>query len=290
MTGQQRGAAWSTDAWRDGASASWLAQADRLESMLAPVLEPLFDRARLIPGERVLDVGCGRGATTRRAARLVGGAGAVTAVDVSGDLLDEARSLATSDAGALGAVEWLVADAQRAAFEPESFDAVISRFGVMFFDDPVDAFVNLRRATRPGGRLAIATWRPRDACAFQRVGWEAITHGLRANGYAVEDTDPTAGPYAFGVDDVVHSVLDAAGWRDAGIDDVTLPLYYGGPGSAHDAVDVALGMAGMQRFLERYDERAAGVARAALLDAFDAHHDGTGVRLDAGVMITTAVA
>lgn len=256
--------------------------------MLAPVLVPLFDHAQLSPGERVLDVGCGRGATTHLAAEVVGRTGAVTAVDVSAELIDEAKRVGATDGSDAAAIDWIVADAQEADFAEDRFDAVISRFGVMFFDDPVAAFVNLRAATTPVGRLVIATWRPRDTCAFQSVGWRAITRALRDWKYDVADPDPTAGPYAFGVDEFVYQVLGDAGWSDVTLHDVKLPLYYGGPGSPQDAVDTALGMAGLQSFLGAYDERATELATNALLDVFSAHHDGTGVRLDAGILIVTA--
>ena len=281
--------AWSTDTWRDLGGRSWLDNADRLEAMLAPVLEPLFGHAALRPGERVLDVGCGRGATTFVAAELVGASGAVAAVDVSADLIADARSSAASDRADRAPIDWIVADAQRGDLGDGRFDAVISRFGVMFFDDPVEAFANLRRATRDGGRVAIATWQPRDACDFQALGWQAIVGTLRSHGYAVDDPDPTAGPYAFGVDDVVRSVLDDAGWRNVDIHPVELALHYGGPGaSPEDAVGTAMGMPALQSFLASHGDGASELATAALLDVFSAHHDGTGVRLDATIVMTTA--
>lgn len=260
--------------------------------MLAPVLEPLFDHAALSDGERVLDVGCGRGATSYVAAELVGRSGAVAAVDVSPDLIAEAEARELASAGSERApIDWIVADAQRASLAHQHFDVVISRFGVMFFDDPVAAFANLRRATRGDGRLAIATWRPRNACDFQSVGWQAIVEKLRSNDYVVADADPTAGPYAFGVDDFVGSLLHDAGWRSVDLQPVELPLYYGGPGaSPSEAVESAMGMAGLQSFLAGFDDRAGDLAAEALLEAFSAHHDGSGVRLDAAILTTTATA
>jgi SAM-dependent methyltransferase len=292
MTDQPSDASWSTEAWRDRAGSSWLAQADRLEATIAPVLEPLFDHAGLRLGERVLDIGCGRGATTRVAASLVGPTGAVSGIDVSPELIAEASIARRGDGAEDGAsIDWIAADAQRIELGSNVFDAVISRFGVMFFDDPVEAFGNFRQATRRGGRLTVATWRPRDSCDFQAAGWQAITKTLLAHGYEVPEADPAAGPYRFGVDDVMASVLRDAGWRGVQVFPVELQLYYGGPGaSPADAVETAMGMAALQSFLEPYDSRATDLAARALFDLFDAHHDGTGVRLKAAILISTATA
>ncbi|MEM1215183.1 MAG: class I SAM-dependent methyltransferase [Bacteroidota bacterium] len=211
MSDHEANSAWSTDSWRTAGGGNWLAQADRLEAMLVPLLDPLFAHAALRSGEQVLDIGCGRGATTYRAAREVGRTGAVTAVDVSSDLLAEAQSVASPASGD-ATIDWLVADAQRAELGDARFDAAISRFGVMFFDDAVAAFANVRRAVTAGGRLAMVTWRPHNTCDFHTVGWDAVNEALRANGYDVADSDPAAGPFSLGVDDVVQSVLGDAGW------------------------------------------------------------------------------
>ena len=282
---------WSTDAWREQAGRSWLAKADRLEAMLAPVLEPLFDHAGLGEGECVFDIGCGRGATALRAAELVGATGSVLAVDVSSDLIAEASRL-SADAGMQRApITWEVGDAQRAQFGVDRFDAAISRFGVMFFDDPIEAFANVRRQMRPSGRLAVATWQPRDACDFQSVGVSSIIDALRSHDYEVPELDPNAGPYAFGVEDHLRQTLDHAGWREVRVHPVRLPLYCGGPGlSTAEAVDTALGVEGLKRLLAPYDQHAHDLAAEALTEAFAAHHDGTGVGLEAAIMVTTASA
>ena len=127
-------------------------------------------------------------------------------------------------------------------------------------------------------------------CDFQSVGWRAIGEALVGEGYHVAKVDPTAGPYRFGVDEHVRSVLAKAGWRDVAIDPVELravTTVAPAPRRAR-AVDIALGMAALQSFLAAYDDRAGELAARALLDAFGAHHDGTGVRLDASVIVITA--
>lgn len=134
--------------------AKWITLEDRLDAALGPVLELVLERAALQPGERVLDIGCGTGASLIRAAEAVGETGHVLGADISTPFVDRAR---TRTAG-LPQVEAIVADAQTHDFEPGRIDAIISRFGVMFFEDTRAAFANMARALRPGGRMVFAAW------------------------------------------------------------------------------------------------------------------------------------
>src|SRR6266853_1819734 len=138
--------------WNGGAAETWVAQQERLDRELDPL-----GRAALVAlaprrGEHLLDVGCGSGQTTLQLADALGSAGRVVGIDVSLPLLAAARRRSR-----VANVSFVHADAQKHAFE-QPFDAIYSRFGVMFFDDPVAAFANLRRALRPGGTLAFVCW------------------------------------------------------------------------------------------------------------------------------------
>ena len=148
------------EVWPGDRAERWVRLADRLERQLAPVTDLLLAAAELRPGERVLDVGCGTGPTTRRAAAAVGPQGAVTGLDVSPEMIAAARERDTPHGGA--SIRWVEADAVTWDAGGGQFDVVISQFGVMFFADPAAAFANFARMTAPGGRLHIAVWAERS--------------------------------------------------------------------------------------------------------------------------------
>jgi SAM-dependent methyltransferase len=138
--------------WNETAGQNWTVLQERMDANLAAIGDAVLAFANAKPGEVVLDVGCGTGATSLALAR----AGAkVTGLDISRPMLDLARSRAIQAGLDISFIE---ADASAHAFQPE-FDLVFSRFGVMFFDDPVGAFANLHKALKPGGRLAFVCWR-----------------------------------------------------------------------------------------------------------------------------------
>ncbi|HLG01741.1 MAG TPA: methyltransferase domain-containing protein, partial [Acidimicrobiia bacterium] len=142
--------------WDGPGGEHWVAEAYRYSRMTGPLGEVLVEAADPQPGERVLDVGCGMGATTLAAAERVLPGGSALGVDLSGPMLAVARERANR--GGLTHVAFEQADAQVRPFDPGSFDLAISRFGVMFFDDPNAAFANLGRALRSGGRLEFVCW------------------------------------------------------------------------------------------------------------------------------------
>ncbi|MBL0901150.1 MAG: class I SAM-dependent methyltransferase, partial [Reyranella sp.] len=136
--------------WNGPGGQGWLAAYGRIERSLVDINRDVLALAAVQPGERVLDVGCGTGDTTAALAKT---AGSVLGVDISEPLVAAAKAKDIANSA------FLVADAATQAFEPGSFDLVFSRFGVMFFADPVAAFANLHRALKPSGRLAFVCWR-----------------------------------------------------------------------------------------------------------------------------------
>src|SRR5689334_9958588 len=134
--------------WNEGSGRAWVELQGPLDAMLAPVGTLLLEHGLRDDTRRVLDVGCGFGSTTFAAARRIGRAGSCVGVDVSAPLLELATKRAREEH--FDNVTFVRADAQTHAFEANTFDAVISRFGVMFFDDPTAAFANIKRAATPG--------------------------------------------------------------------------------------------------------------------------------------------
>jgi SAM-dependent methyltransferase len=199
--------------------------------MNAPFAAMILDAAGLGPGTDVLDEGCGCGGTTLVAARLVAPGHAV-GLDLSAPMLSRARSAA--EASALGNAEFRQGDAQVHPLEPDRYGAVLSRFGVMFFANPVAAFANIRSATRPGGRLVFVCWQPLAANQWLLVPGAALAGHVPPAGFG---TDDGHGMFAFADPARIRQVLAEAGWRDVEISARQVPMLVGGGGSVEDAVE-----------------------------------------------------
>jgi SAM-dependent methyltransferase len=192
------------DYWNGPAGQKWVRDADRLDKMLRPFLDAVIGAGKPRAGEVVTDIGCGGGALSLE----VAGRGAIaTGVDVSQPLIEVARRRAAVSAPG---TRFVVADA--ADWTPETAaDLIVSRFGVMFFADPVRAFANIRKGAAPGGRLAFACWRPLAENEWALAPIIAAMPFLRE---APKPPEPGApGPFAFGQREHIDRVLTEAGWR-----------------------------------------------------------------------------
>lgn len=196
--------------WASAAGYQWIAREASLDAMMAGVLARVLHHAGLQPGDHVLDIGCGTGASCLAAAGLVGTKGHVTGLDIAAQLLDRARNRIT-DAGAR-TITLQLADAQTHAFAPESVDVILSRFGMMFFDDPVAAFANMAKALKPHGRMVFAAWAPTAQVPWFRIPVAAAVARLGKPA----PMDPNApGPMAFQDPDRVTKILTDAGLKNA---------------------------------------------------------------------------
>jgi len=229
--------------------------------------------------DRVLDIGCGTGQTTREAARLAS-AGSVLGVDHSSEMVERAKLL-TREAE-LDNVEYVCADAGRYELPRERFDVAISRFGTMFFADPAAAFANLRNALRPGGRLLMMVWQGRD-----RNEWAtSIEHALTPDGDTAADAVAVPPAFSQGDQKVVARLLDSTGFTAPAFDDVHAPVFYGRDVEA--AFDFVSGFSTVSARLARVDaqERANAVAR--LRQTLSDHQRSDGVWFDSRAWIVTA--
>lgn len=260
-----------------------IAHADLFEAEVRPHTERFRAAADVRPRDRVLDIGCGTGPSTRYAARAAV-AGSVLGVDISGPVLEYARRISRQEG--LRNVTYEQADAQVHRFRPACFDLGISEFGVMFFADPVSAFANIGRALRPGGRLALLVWQAQDSNEWSSAVRQALAgEGLAGEGLA----DPAEGgqlPFSLADPARTQGILTAAGFAEVSFTDMHEPVWYG-PDSA-TAYDFTLGLHNPRDLLARLDAAAAEAARERLRVMLAAHDTGRGVFFDARAWIITA--
>ncbi|MGV9415532.1 class I SAM-dependent methyltransferase [Nocardia sp. NPDC003693] len=190
--------------WNGQAGSAWVTSQALLDRVLKPFEEILLEG---VSGERVLDVGCGTGVTTVGATRIPGVRTCV-GLDISDQMVAAARERASA---ADSPASFVVADAQTFGFEPETYDMVMSRFGVMFFPDPVAAFANLRAATRPGGELRCIAWRDAAENPFMTTAERAAAPLLPGLPVRIPNAP---GQFGFADEDFVRKILAASGWTD----------------------------------------------------------------------------
>jgi len=267
--------------WNGTAGHKWTDLQDTLDTTFAPVLRALLTRAAVRSGERVIDIGCGCGASSLELARLVGASGEVLGVDISAEMLERARQRA----GATLPLRYELGDAATFAFPRGTTDLLFSRFGVMFFAEPVAAFRNLAAALKPGGRLTFACWRtPRENPFFITALQEAIRFVPR-----LPETPPDEpGPFAFASPDRVRRILGDAGFSSIAVDpfDCDLDLA-GGCGLSH-ARTMALSVGPASRALDGHPAETVEAAAAAIEARLQQHLRGDSVPLAGAMWIVTA--
>jgi SAM-dependent methyltransferase len=262
--------------WNGPGGAQWVAQQDHTDAVLAPIAETLVEHAAPKPGERVLDIGCGCGATTLL---LAARGGHVTGLDVSAPMLDVARRR-----GAGQDIDWVLADASTyEAARP--FDLLASRFGVMFFGEPTTAFTNLRRAARAGARLVFACWRPIAENPWMQVPLHAAYQHIPR----LPKPDPDApGPFAFADPDRVTRILTGAGWSPPTFDKLDVALDIAAGGGLDAAVQQATNIGAASRALREAPEEDRPAAIAAIRTALAGYADGERVALGGAVWLVTS--
>jgi SAM-dependent methyltransferase len=255
---------------------------DTNESLFAPFGQAMLDAARLQPSESVLDVGCGSGTSTIEGAERVAPSGRVVGVDISAAMLEPARRR-VADAG-LDNVEFLQADAQVHPFGEGTFDAVISRFGMMFFEDPQAAFANLASAIRPGGRLVFVCWQHPLKSEWVATALGALVTLLGR----VPDLGPPGapGPFAFDDGDRLTRLLTAGGFHEVTVASVTRPVSIGH--ELDDAVGFVMSLPQSQQVFAGAPEDAVAAAVTTLRAAYTPYAGARGVVMDAAAWLVSA--
>ena len=267
--------------WNGGGGEHWVAEAERYDMLNQRFGRRLVEVLAAQQGERVLDVGCGNGALALEVAKGVGPDGAVVGLDLSEPMLGVARERARR--AGVDNVTFEHGDAQVHRLAPESFDAVTSRFGVMFFEDPVAAFTNLAAATRQSGRLVFACWQE-----LVQNEWIMVPAGAALAHVPFPDMgEPGApGPFALADRERLQSVLSDAGWADIVIDAAEEPMRIGT--SVEDAMSFLRTSDIAQRLLADADETAAAAALDAIEKAIEPHAGPNGVELTGRAWIVQA--
>jgi SAM-dependent methyltransferase len=267
--------------WTCVAGPRWTDNQEHQDQVLRPVSDRLIAAAAPKRGDRVIDVGCGCGATTIHFAEHVGPGGGVLGLDISEPMLARARQRAAQ----IQPIRFELADATVYDFKPNGADLVASRFGVMFFADPTRSFANLRKGLKPGGRLVFACWREAKQNPWLIVPLrEAAKHAP-----PLPETSPEApGPFAFASDARVRRILSDAGYADIELAPQDLELDVAVGKGLDTAVKSAMTIGPTSRILDGQSEAVRAAATADIRKALANHARGDSVPLGAAIWMVTA--
>jgi SAM-dependent methyltransferase len=269
--------------WNGPGGQHWTDRQQAQDTLLAPVSDILIDRAKAKAGERIVDVGCGCGATAIAFTQKVGPTGHVLGIDISAPMLARARQLAPSAAP----VDFVLGDATVYPFVPASFDVLVSRFGVMFFAEPAVSFANLRKALRPSGRLAFACWRePRDNPWIMMPLQAVYKHAPKLPQLGPDDP----GPFAFASEARVNRILGEAGFSKVAMEPHNLTLDVAIGRGLEAAVEAALEIGPASRALAEQPPDVVAASTVSIREALTPFVRGQSVPLAASIWIVTASA
>ncbi|MFN4017568.1 MAG: class I SAM-dependent methyltransferase [Reyranella sp.] len=263
--------------WNGAGGQGWLKAQARLDHSLVEIGRRVLALADAQPGETAIDVGCGPGGTTAALAQSVGSGGHVLGVDISQPLIDAALTRRLPNA------TFVVADAGTYPFDAASADLVFSRFGVMFFADPVAAFTNLRRALKPSGRLAFVCWRAPRENPWSLAPVKAAAPFLPPLPRPGPE-DP--GQFAFADPARVERILKGAGFTGLAIEPLDVQMWMGG--DVADVVTSAGRFGPLARAFADADPAAVAKAKAAIVELLKPHATRDGVSLPGGCWLVSA--
>ena len=264
--------------WNGVAGRAWVETQEVLDRTFKPFEDLLVDAVRAGSGSRIRDVGCGTGSTTLAVARLLGSRGRCTGIDISEPMLAAARTRAEREG--IPAV-FVRDDAQTHAFEPASCDAIISRFGVMFFDDFIGAFANLRHAARSGALLRFIAWRDAAENPFMTTAEQAAAP-LLTNLPARRPNAP--GQFAFADQDRVYRILKESGWVEIDIKPIDIACTF----PEKELVPYLTRLGPLGRALDQAPAQLRSQVMETVRPAFDPYVHGSEVRFIAACWVVSA--
>lgn len=267
--------------WNEQKGHLWVRLQPRIDAMLAPFGEKAIATLAPAPGDSVLEIGCGTGATTLALAGRIGPTGRILAVDISRPMLRTAVARAAGTPAP--EIAFVEADAQVHDFAPGGFDAAYSRFGVMFFADPVAAFRNILGALRPGGRLAYVCWADRADNPWVRIPAGAARQYLEL---PAPPPDELPGQFSMANGDRVRAILRDAGWSDIRLERFDIEHSIGA--DVADATGFACQMGPMAEPFAQADDATKRNVTSAIQHALEPHAGPDGVRLGFSTWIVSA--
>lgn len=267
--------------WNGADGEFWVRQQEGLDRMLAPVTGPLLEFAEPRIGSTVIDVGCGCGATTVELARAVESSGRVMGIDISEPMLARAKQRVYQFAE----TSYLCGDAAELPLHKIGAELIVSRFGVMFFGDPVAAFANLRTGLAPAGRLRFACWRPLDENPWLQIPLHAVyEHAPR-----LPKADPEEpGPFSFADTARVIRILTAAGFTTPSFAPLDVQLDVAASGAIEEAARQLVQMGPAKRALAEQPEEVRTAAIESIRHALKPYEGTTGVRMPAAIWLVAA--
>lgn len=267
--------------WNGPGGHTWVARQTHTDAILAPVSKALLALAAPRAGERVLDVGCGCGASTLELARAVGASGRVAALDISEPMLAEGK--ARAEAAGIANIDWRQADAATAALD--GFDLLASAFGLMFFGDPVAAFAHMRSAAGRGARMAFVCWRSLRENPWMEVPMGAVAPHVPPRPKA----NPQApGMFAFADPQRISGVLTAAGWAPPRLDRFDCDLDIAAGRGLEEAVAQSTKIGAVNSWLRGQPDEVVAAAVASIREALAPHRDGSSVHLPAAMWLVSS--
>jgi SAM-dependent methyltransferase len=267
--------------WNGPGGDIWVARQTHTDITLAPMSKALLSFADPHLDERVLDIGCGCGATTLDFARAVGPNGRVVALDISDSMLTEGARRAKT--AGLNNIKWVQADAANA--DHDEFDLLTSAFGLMFFGDPVSAFTHIRRAAKPGARMAFVCWQSLSDNPWMEVPMDAVRQHLPPRAQAAPNAP---GMFAFADPKYVTEVLTRAGWATPKIESLNVDLDIAAAGGLDAAVDQSTQIGAVNSWLRGQPEKIISAAVASIYEALTPYVNDQSVNLPAGMWLVSS--